>query len=118
MASDEVYRQHILDAIARIERHLAGVSEDRFRESELLQDGVVRQLEIVGEASRRLSDAFRRRYPEIPWRQIIGLRNRVAHDYENVNLGVLWSVVRDGLPALKAGLAPPDGTDSEPEVET
>jgi uncharacterized protein with HEPN domain len=70
----------------------------------LIQDGVVRQLEIIGEASRNLSSEFREQQAEIPWRQIIGLRNRVIHAYFEINLTIIWEVIQNDLPSLKKKL--------------
>jgi len=98
---DTVYLRHILDAIERIAGYVQGVSAERFPHDRLLQDGVVRQLEIIGEASRNLSAEFRQTYVEVPWSQIIVLRNRIIHAYFDVNLRVVWEIVRDDLPSLK-----------------
>lgn len=89
MKSDEVYRAHILDAIATIESYVEGVNLDSFLADSMRRDAVVRQLLIIGEASARLSDAFLARYPEVPWPQMRGMRNRLVHDYINVN----WELV-------------------------
>jgi len=62
---------------------------------------VIRQLEIIGEASRNLSDEFREDNPEIPWSQIIGMRNRIVHAYFNVDLEITWGIVTMDLPILK-----------------
>ncbi len=77
---DRLYLNHILDAIARIESYLAGVDAVRFRSTFLLQDGVIRQLEIIGEAAKRLSDTSRELTPAVPWRKIMGMRNKLTHD--------------------------------------
>jgi len=96
-----VYLRHILDAIEQIEKYLRGVSVERFLRTRLLQDGVVRQLEIVGEASRNLSPEFRQSYSTVPWDQIIGLRNRMIHAYFNVDPQIVWEITQGDLPALK-----------------
>ncbi|MFQ5814011.1 MAG: DUF86 domain-containing protein [Anaerolineae bacterium] len=96
-----VYLRHIRDAIQRVERHLAGVSWEQFLRNELVQDAVVRQLEIIGEATRNLSDDFRRGHPEVAWRQIIGMRNRLIHAYFKVDLGIVWEITHVDLPLLK-----------------
>ena len=67
----------------------------------MMQDAVVRQLEIIGEASRQLSDDFREQHDDVPWRAIIGMRNRIAHDYLNIDLDVVCGVVQHDLPDLK-----------------
>lgn len=99
--SDTVYLSHILDAITQIEIYTAGLSYDQFSQTRLVQDGVIRQLEIIGEASRNLSDDFRDQHSELPWPQIIGLRNRLIHAYFEVNLGIVWDIVQNDLPPLK-----------------
>lgn len=99
---DAVYLRHILDAITQIELYLQGVSQERFLQTKLLQDGVVRQLEIIGEASRNISNELRQQHPEVPWSQIIGLRNRVIHAYFNVSVEIVWEIARNDLPVLKS----------------
>jgi uncharacterized protein with HEPN domain len=96
-----VYLHHILDAIQRIERHLTGVSREGFFESELLQDAVVRQLEIVGEAARNLPEDFRLEHPQVSWSQIVGMRNRLVHAYFQVDLAIVWEIATLDLPQLR-----------------
>lgn len=98
---DTVYLRHILDGIQQIQDYVQGLSTERFLHDKLLQDGVVRQLEIIGEASRNLSAEFRQTCVEVPWSQIIALRNRIIHAYFDVNLRVVWEIVQDDLPSLK-----------------
>lgn len=102
---DSVYIHHILAAIERIEAYSEGVSFQKFLQIEILQDGVIRQLEIIGEAARNLSADLCRRHPEVPWGEIIGLRNRIAHAYYNIDLGVVWDIVQEDLPSLKRDVA-------------
>lgn len=83
---DTAYLRHILDAIERALRHVSGMNEETFLGDEMAQDAVVRQLEIVGEAARNVGDAFRAVHTEIPWLAIVGLRNRLIHEYFGVNL--------------------------------
>jgi uncharacterized protein with HEPN domain len=99
--SDKVYLAHILDAINQIEIYAADMSYAEFSQTRLVQDGVIRQLEILGEASRNLSDEFRAQHSELPWQQIIGLRNRLIHAYFEVNLGIIWDIVQHNIPTLK-----------------
>lgn len=65
------------------------------------QDAVIRQIEIIGEASRQLSNVFRNEHDHIPWTDIIGMRHRIAHDYMNVDLDIVWEVTQQDLPVLK-----------------
>lgn len=104
MKSDEVYRGHILDALMLIAKYTAELNEAAFREDSMRRDAVVRQLLIVGEAARRLSGDFRARYATIPWADIVGMRNRLVHDYINVDWNLVWDTVRHDVPFLRAQL--------------
>lgn len=98
---DTVYLQHILDAIRRIESYTRGVTKEKYMQDGLLQDGVVRQLEIIGEASNKISEEFKEKHSVIPWGQIIGLRNKIVHAYFDINLEVTWDIAEEDIPELK-----------------
>jgi len=98
---DSVYLQHILDAAARVESYLDGSDEDNFYDTPLLQDGVVRCLEIIGEATKRLSEDLRARAPEVPWRDIADMRNKLIHEYHGVDLEAVWITATQDLPQLQ-----------------
>ena len=104
MKHDELYVIHILDAIAAIEQYCDGVSHDAFLHNRLLQDGVVRELEIIGEASKQLAGAFRVKFLHIPWEDITGMRDKLIHEYFGVDLELVWKTVKEDLPILKKAL--------------
>lgn len=85
---------------------VAGLDERAFLASDLHQSAVIRKLEIMGEAAGKVSTAFCAAHPEIPWKQMTGLRHRLIHDYGDVRLDILWRVVGETLPGLIAMLRP------------
>jgi uncharacterized protein with HEPN domain len=103
MKSDEVYLRHIMDAIEKIEAYTS-VGKVEFMSTDHWQDATIRNLEVIGEAVKRLSSDFKERYPGIPWRSIAGLRDVLIHDYMGVDLETVWNVVRLNLPELKSVL--------------
>jgi uncharacterized protein with HEPN domain len=98
--SDAVYLKHILDAIQKIESYVS-VGHETFMSTSHWQDAVIRQLEIIGEASKRLSPELRSRYPRIPWKRIAGLRDVLIHDYLGVDISMVWQITQTYLPDLK-----------------
>jgi uncharacterized protein with HEPN domain len=98
---DSVYLRHILDAINTVEEYLQGVNEEHFKATRLLQDGAIRQIEIVGEAVRHMPRDIRKTYPEIPWQDISGMRDKRIHDYFGVDIEKVWDTTQEDLPVLK-----------------
>ena len=98
---DSVYLRHILDAILKIEEYTKEVDYRSFTQNTLIQDGVIRQLEIIGEATKRLSTALRSKYANIPWKKIAGIRDKLIHDYFGVDIDAVWDTLKQDLPALK-----------------
>jgi uncharacterized protein with HEPN domain len=92
--------QDIADAICEIEKYSAA-GRARFDADELVQTWMVHHLQIIGEAVRSIDPAFRTRYPQVPWREIAGMRNILVHDYGRVNLNVVWEAVEQHVPRLK-----------------
>jgi len=95
---DDDYLQHIEDAAAKIERFMAGKTDDVFLSDDFTQDAVIRNLEIIGEAVTKLSDSLKSANPDIPWLSIGGMRNRLIHGYFSVNLTTVLDTVRVMLP--------------------
>ena len=104
MKDDRPYILHILDAIAKIERYTHDMSYESFVANELVQDGVVRELQIIGEAAKLLSDDFKSARSDIPWKKITGTRDKLIHDYFETNVELIFEVVGGDLAQLKAAL--------------
>ena len=99
--------EDILAAIGKIEDYTRGVNRDAFLADAKTVDAVVRNLEIIGEAARRMPAEFVTVYPHVPWPQIAGLRNRIVHEYFGLDLEIVWQIIERDLPQLKARLSPP-----------
>lgn len=99
-----VYIDDILDAIKKIRKYTRGVTKDEFIKNGMVVDAVIRNLEIIGEASSKLSPAFRREQAKIEWRKIIGMRNRIIHSYDTVDHAIIWDVIKHDLPGLESNL--------------
>ena len=115
MSRDDPLLLDMLFAARRARGHVAGMTQTQFLASALHQDAAIRSLEVIGEAASQVSAEVRDVHPEIPWRDIIGMRNRLIHAYSNVSLVTVWDVLQDKLPELISTLAPlvpPDDTDS------
>jgi uncharacterized protein with HEPN domain len=98
---DQLYLRHILDAVEKIENYTA-VGRDAFLAHSHWQDAVVRQLEIIGEAAKRLSKTLTIQHDDVPWRRIAGLRDVLIHDYMGVDINAVWEITQKNLPFLKS----------------
>ena len=89
MKKDElIYINHILDCIDKIQNYTDKINKDEFLNKPIIQDAVIRNLEIIGEATKHLTQEFRSKYPEIEWKKIAGMRDKLIHDYIGVDLGL------------------------------
>lgn len=99
MKTDRMYLEHIRECIEKITRYCQK-GRNAFFDDELVQDGVIRNFEIMGEAAKNLSTELRQANPEIPWRDIAGFRDVLIHNYAGVKIGEVWRIVEDVLPSL------------------
>jgi uncharacterized protein with HEPN domain len=93
--------EDILDGMNKAEILLEGVSYSQFETDFRINFAVVRALEIIGEAAKRIPEQVRQRYPDIPWKGMAGMRDRIIHGYDNVDLQIIWDVVKRDIPQLK-----------------
>ncbi|MDH5447253.1 MAG: DUF86 domain-containing protein [Gammaproteobacteria bacterium] len=98
-----IYIDHMLDSIQRIDEYVE--NKEQFYDSRLVQDAVIRNLQVMAESSQRLPDEIKKKYTEVPWKNISGFRNILVHDYLGVDLDMIWSVVEQELPGLEKALA-------------
>jgi uncharacterized protein with HEPN domain len=97
---DRVYLQHIRDALDDIGNY-SDAGREAFLAERMRQDATLRKLPVIGQAVKNLSDTVKSRQPQVPWKQIAGLRDKVIHDYFGVNLDIVWAVMEKDLPQLR-----------------
>lgn len=98
--SSKIYIEDILDAIEKIERYTGSQTLETFSKNEMIVDAVLRNIEIIGEAAKNIPEQVKKKFPDIPWKRMIGLRNIVSHEYFGVDLTIIWEIVRKDLPAI------------------
>jgi uncharacterized protein with HEPN domain len=98
------YLRDILDAAESAVQFAAGMDFDAFATDKKTTFAVIRALEIIGEATKRIPEAVRQRYPEVPWRQMAGMRDKLSHDYISVNVRRVFDTVQMDLPPLRSAL--------------
>ncbi len=101
MKDDRPYIDHILEAISKIQKYTEGINREEFEKDSLLQDAVMRNIGIIGEATKKLSMKFREDRSDIPWRAMSGMRDKLIHDYIGIDLGVVWRTITEDIPSLQ-----------------
>ncbi len=99
--SDVEFLNDIYEGIQRIELYTQKINYENFLEDRKTQDAVVRNLEIIGEAVKNISGNFKSKYPQIPWKDLAAVRDRLIHHYFGVNLEIVWTILKEDLPNLR-----------------
>lgn len=100
MKDDTIYLEHIENNLKRIIFYASGISREAFLENIQLQDACIRQIEIMGEATKRVSDSFKERHSEVPWKDMAAMRDKLIHDYIDVDLNIVYQTVAVDIPLL------------------
>lgn len=98
---DLAYIEHILDCIRKIQRFSKGLTFKEFSDDELVQDAIIRNIEVIGEAAKKISSDTKKNHSEIPWKEISGMRDKLIHDYLGVDIKVVWKTIKEDIPSLK-----------------
>jgi uncharacterized protein with HEPN domain len=102
MKDDLAFIDHILLCIEKIQDYTKDLTPNDFNDNELVQDAVIRNIEIIGEASKKVSKDLKAQYPEVPWKEMSGMRDKLIHDYFGVDVDVVWKTVKEDIPYLKS----------------
>ncbi|MEA3312677.1 MAG: DUF86 domain-containing protein [candidate division WOR-3 bacterium] len=99
--SCKILVEEIAEAIDKVERYTHGLTFEVFKDNDMAIDAVLRNLEVIGEASKGIPPEVREGYPDIPWKRMIGLRNIVIHEYFGIDVSIIWEIVTRNLPQTK-----------------
>ena len=100
----KLYLNDINDCIKKIEEYLKGISEDEFNKNKLLQDGVIRRFEIIGEASRNIPRALKEKNKHVPWSDMSQFRDLISHSYFEVSINRIWKAFKEDIPKIKEAM--------------
>ena len=104
MKDPAIFVEHILESMNNIEDFTKDVSKELFFKDKEKQSAVVRQIEIIGEAAKNLPDAFKKKYKNIPWKEMVGTRDKAIHHYFGLDLEIIWEIIKVELPRVKKNL--------------
>lgn len=102
--TSDLYTQDIIISIRRIKKYTKGLSFEEFAKDQMKIDAVVRNFEVIGEAIKSLAKMAREEYSEIPWKKIIGLRNKITHEYFAIELEIIWKIIKNDLDSLRKNI--------------
>lgn len=97
----KLFVEDILESVEKIEEYVKDMTLDDFKQDRKTTDAVVRNFEIIGEASRYIPDDIKIKFKNVDWKAIVGLRNRIAHEYFGISLAIVWEIIKGELPILK-----------------
>ena len=97
----KLFIKDIVDAIESIEKFVAGMNFEEFKNDDKTVSAVVRKLEIIGEATKNIPDEIKEKYPKLPWREMAKIRDKLIHSYFSVDFEIVWKVIKEELPLLK-----------------
>jgi uncharacterized protein with HEPN domain len=106
-----VYIDDIVDCVRAIKKYTKGFTKEKFLKKPEKQDAVFYRIGLIGEAANKVSSGFMKKYSEIPWSQIIAMRNKIIHDYDEVDPNLIWGVVKKDIPKLEKQLKNIEGID-------
>jgi len=101
MKDDSIYIDHILLSINNILIYTKDISKEDFAKNTLIQDAVIRNFEIIGEATKKISPDFKKVNFEVPWKEMAGMRDKLIHDYIGIDIQVIWDTIQQDLPNLQ-----------------
>ena len=101
MKNDLIFIEHILDSIRAIEKFSKNLKKEKLKSDRLRQSAVVREIEIIGEAVKNISESLKNKHREIEWKEIAGTRDKMIHHYFGIDLNIVWDIIKINLPDLK-----------------